>query len=426
MNNNTPTSDPSCQDDFDPNSLPVEIAIAQIKAQTQAIQVTQQIPTENSLGLVLAEPLRSDINVPPHNNSAMDGYAVRAQDIQPNAVNKLTIIGRCLAGETFTGEVIAKSAVRIMTGAPMPDGYDTVLLQEHIERQEEQIVFNTAEKLVSQGQNVRYAGEDIKQGDVILNKGRHITAADMGLIASIGIASVLTYRPITVAFFSTGDELQSISQPLEAGQIYDSNRYTLRGMLIRLGVRYWDMGVIADNPDSLRSAFIQASEKADVIISTGGVSVGEADFTKAILTELGSVNFWKIAMKPGRPLAFGKVNGKLFFGLPGNPVSVMVTFYQFVQQALRECMGETEATPPLMLQAKAQQKLRKRPGRVEYQRGILSTNKTGELIVSGTGDQGSGILTTMSRANCFVILAMQTTTVEAGEMVTVQPFSGLI
>jgi molybdopterin molybdotransferase len=382
----------------------------------------ERVAVRSALQRVLAEPIVSPLAVPAYNNSAMDGYAVRGADLPSSGVGELRVIGTALAGAPFRGQVEPGTAVRIMTGAVLPQDTDTVVMQEQVERHDDIIRIGADHK---PGQNTRLAGEDIQPGTVVLETGRLLTPADLGLIASLGIAEVAVRRRLRVAFFSTGDELRSLGQPLSEGQIYDSNRYTLHGMLTRLGVDMLDMGVIADEQGALEQAFQDASANADAVITSGGVSVGEADFVKQILNQLGEVNFWKIAMKPGRPLAFGKINQAIFFGLPGNPVSVMVTFYQFVQPALRRMLGQTEPVAPLF-QVPVTAPLKKRPGRMEFQRGILERQANGGLVVHGTGDQGSGILSTMSRANCFIILPDASTGAEAGEPVYVQPFEGLI
>jgi molybdopterin molybdotransferase len=309
-----------------------------------------------------------------------------------------------------------------MTGGVMPAGTDTVVMQERVERRGDVIHIGDDNKT---GQNTRQAGEDLKAGDTVLETGRLLQPADIGLIASLGVGEVSVRRKLRVAFFSTGDELRSIGEPLETGQIYDSNRYTLYGMLTRMGVELIDMGVVRDDRTSLQAALDEAARLADAVITSGGVSVGEADFVKEILTSLGQVNFWKIAMKPGRPLAFGKINNAVFFGLPGNPVSVMVTFYQFVQPALQRMMGQQQ-TGSIIIKARSLSKLKKRAGRMEFQRGILQRLADGAMVVYGTGDQGSGILSTMSRANCFIVLAEDCGDVEAETLVDVQPFAGII
>jgi len=304
----------------------------------------------------------------------------------------------------------------------MPNDMDTVVIQERVQQTGGGITIDTDPKT---GSNVREAGEDIAIGDCVLQKGTLLTPAELGLIASLGIANVKVYRSLRASFFSTGDELRSIGDELEDGMIYDSNRYTLYGMLQRLGIEINDMGVIKDNPDDLKHAFSNAAKHSDVVISTGGVSVGEADYIKDVLGEKGQINFWKVAMKPGRPLTFGKIDDAIFFGLPGNPVSVMVTFYQFVQPALQFMTGAAQALQT-KFKVRCESKLKKRAGRVEYQRGILSHNEEGELVVYKTGAQGSGILSSMSRANCFIILPMESEGINAGDTVEIQPFHGLI
>jgi len=412
---------PSCADPQETNSLSVAQARAQISQLLSPITAWQKCALREALGQVLHAPIVSPIQVPPHNNSAMDGYAMHGADIQADTFS-LKQVGIAYAGQPYNGDVLAGQCVRIMTGAMMPANCDTVIMQEHVEVSAETITVHGAQQ---SGQNMRMAGEDIQQNDHVLPAGHRITPADMGLIASLGIGEVIVKRRLRVAFFSTGDELRSIGEQLEAGQIYDSNRYTLYGMLKRLDIDVLDMGVVPDEKQSLRNALEQAANEADVVISSGGVSVGDADYVKEMLAELGQVNFWKIAMKPGRPLAFGKIADALFFGLPGNPVSVMVTFYQFVQPALKLLAGETEHPLPLM-QVMTESKIRKRAGRFEFQRGILSEDEHGRLRVNTTGQQGSGILRSMSVANCFILLDDDCDGVEPGSIVTVQPFAGLV
>ncbi|HEX22637.1 MAG TPA: molybdopterin molybdenumtransferase MoeA, partial [Chromatiales bacterium] len=297
-----------------------------------------------------------------------------------------------------------------------------VIMQENVTVEGERIIIGSGHKA---GQNVRQAGEDLATGECVFSAGKLITPADLGMLASMGIAEVRVQRRVRVAFFSTGDELRSVGQPLGDGQIYDSNRYTLHGMLTRLGVELLDMGVIADRRDDIENAFQNAAQIADVLITSGGVSVGEADFVKETLEKIGEVNFWKIAMKPGRPLAVGRIGQCQFFGLPGNPVSAMVTFYQFVQPALQRLSGQA-VPPPLLLKARTTSKLKKAPGRIDYQRGWLETDDQGELVVQSTGQQGSGMLSSMGKANCFIVLPLESKGIEAGSVVTVQPFAGLI
>jgi len=414
------TPQASCATDELPSVLTVAQAQAQILAHITPLTSWQKVAIRQGLDHVLAETITSPVNVPPHANSAMDGFALRLEDLTANAAT-LKQVGTAFAGRPFMGAINAGECVAIMTGAMMPADCDTVIMQENTERKADLITFHGQAQL---GQNVRLAGEDIAAGDVVLPAGKKLTPADLGLIASLGIAEIRVQRPLRVAFFSTGDELRAIGETLNPGDIYDSNRYTLYGMLKHLGADLLDMGVVKDDPEALRQALITAATEADVILTSGGVSVGEADFIKQILAEIGSVNFWKIAMKPGRPLAFGQILGTPFFGLPGNPVSVMVTFYQFVKPALQKLAGETPE-PPLALQAIAGAAIRKRPGRFEFQRGLLSTID-GQLTVTMTGEQGSGILRSMSLANCFILLDENCSGIAAGETVTVQPFAGLI
>ncbi|HCX88875.1 MAG TPA: molybdopterin molybdenumtransferase MoeA [Gammaproteobacteria bacterium] len=309
-----------------------------------------------------------------------------------------------------------------MTGAVMPEGADTVVMQEHVERRGDEIRVADGQR---QGQHIRYAGEDLAEGATALYSGRRLLAADIGMVASLGVGELPVLRRPRVAFFSNGDELRSIGQPLELGDVYDSNRYTLYGMLSRAGTVFNDLGVVSDDRDQIKNTFLRAADIADVVITSAGASVGDADYVKDVLDEISQVSFWKIAMKPGRPLSFGRIGESLFFGLPGNPVSVMVTFYQFVLPALRRLSGET-TWQPLRLQARALDRLKKRPGRTEFQRGLLSQDETGALVVSTTGEQGSGILSSMSQANCFVILPMDSVGAQPGDTVMVEPFSGLV
>jgi len=406
----------SCLDGYDPDALRVDNAREAILACLSPITEVEQVPIQAALGRVLAEEIVPRINVPAHDNSAMDGYAIRFSDVE----KPLKEIGTALAGKPFHGQLGAGECVRIMTGAVMPPGADTVVIQEVVKKEGERITIPPGQK---KAQNVRYAGEDLKVGVAVLGPGRWLKPADVGLIASLGIGEVRVRRRLRVAFFATGDELASIGQPLKEGEVYDSNRYTVHGMLARLGVEAIDMGVIRDNPVELEKAFRTAAEKADVVITTGGVSVGEADFIKQMMAKLGEVLFWKIAMRPGRPMAFGKIGDALLFGLPGNPVAVMVTFYQFVRDALLHMSGRADAPIPL-LRAVSAESLRKVPGRTEYQRGILFREQ-GEWKVRTTGQQGSGVLRSMSEANCFIVLEHERGQVKAGEAVSVQLFEGL-
>ncbi len=371
---------------------------------------------------MLSAPLIATVDVPAHTNSAMDGYALRGADLPGAGIKAFQLAGTALAGHGYTGTLAADQCVRIMTGAPLPAGADTVVMQEQVQREPDRVLIDARHR---PGQNVRQAGEDIRAGEVVLAPGRRLTPADLGIIASLGHAEVCVHRQPRVAFFSTGDELRSLGEPLGPGEVYDSNRYTLYGMLARLGVAIQDLGVVPDDAPSLSAALRDAAACSDLVITSGGVSVGEADFVKAVLAELGDMAFWKIAMKPGRPLTFGRIGGARFFGLPGNPVAVMVTFYQFVQPALQRLMGCAD-TPPLQLQASCAEPLRKRAGRTEFLRGVLGVDAAGRLSVRRTGQQGSGILRSMSLADCFIVLPEESADVAAGDPVTVQPFAGLV
>jgi molybdopterin molybdotransferase len=410
----------SCLDGYDPNALRVDKARAAILSCLKKIDEYETVPLRQAQGRVLAQEIVPSINVPSHDNTAMDGYAIRSQDFLDQEIS-LTEIGTALAGRPFKGKVGAGQCVRVMTGAVMPEGTDTVVIQEVVKADGRQVVVPPGQKAK---QNVRYAGEDLKVGVPVLQPGRLVGSADLGLIASLGIGEVKVKRKLRVAFFSTGDELASIGKPLQEGEVYDSNRYTLHGMLARLGVEILDMGVVRDDPALLKAAFTKAASSADVVITTGGVSVGEADFVKQLMAELGEVLFWKIAMRPGRPMAFGKIGNAFLFGLPGNPVAVAVTFHQFVRDALLHISGRTDDFAIPLLKVAAGEKLRKVPGRTEYQRGILYQEKN-EWRVRITGQQGSGVLRSMSEANCFIVLEHERGAVAAGEPVQVQLFEGL-
>lgn len=412
---------PTC-DDFDPNSLRVEQAREKILQTMRIINDSEYLAVRSALNRVLAEDIHSSIDVPAHTNSAMDGYAIQGSDIPASGEKNLTVIGKVFAGSPLQATVKAGQCARIMTGGKMPAGTDTVIMQEHATVNDGSITISSDHK---PGQNVRQIGEDLARGDRVFQPGKHLMPADIGMLASMGIAEVPVFRRPRVAFFSTGDELVGVGQPLAEGQIYDSNRYTLYGMLERLGVEFIDMGIIPDQRDKIESAFQAAANHADILITSGGVSVGEADFVKETLEKLGHVGFWKIAMKPGRPLAFGQLGQCQFFGLPGNPVSAMVTFYQFIQPAIKRMMGRQDVAP-LLLPLKCATALKKRPGRTEFQRGIMMTDKNGELVVQSTGAQGSGILSSMAKANCFIVLPLECDRIAEGETVQVQPFVGLI
>jgi molybdopterin molybdotransferase len=422
---------------YDPNALPVAQAQEFIARLVPRIEAVEMLPLRSALGRVLARDVVSPFDVPAHDNSAMDGYALRGIDLAGDGPTRLTLAGTGLAGQPFEGSVEAGRCLRITTGALMPAGLDTVVPQEFVTLAGNTVLVPPG--VVRGGDNRRLAGEDLAAGSAALAAGRLLRPADLGLIASLGAAEVPVRRRLRVAFFSTGDELRSIGEPLTAGCVYDSNRYTLWGMLQRLNVELLDMGVVRDDPAALEAAFRQAAESADAVITSGGVSVGEADYTKRIMAQLGEVLFWRIAMRPGRPMAIGRIGtlpgteGRIdggakqaiLFGLPGNPVAVMVTFYAFVRDALLAMSGATVEPLP-MLRAASTEAIRKKPGRTEYQRGIVSRDGGGQWKVAITGSQGSGILRSMSAANGLVVLRHEQGNVAAGEAVDVLPFDGLV
>ena len=415
----------SCADDYDPNSMPVDKARELIRTYLEPVSAIERVPVRSALGRVLAEEIVSPLAVPGHDNSAMDGYAVRFSDLKADGETTLKRVGESFAGKPWTGAIGAGECVRIFTGGVMPQGADSVVMQERASEANARVQI-AAGALNKAGQNRRFAGEDLKAGQVVFRAGQRMHPAELGMIASLGIGEVSVYRRLRVAFFSTGDELKSVGTALAAGEIYDSNRYTLYGMLTRLGCDIVDMGVIADAPEKVEHAFATAAQSADVVITSGGVSVGEADYVKQLLDKLGEVVFWKIAMKPGRPLAYGKIGTAHFFGLPGNPVAVMITFYQFVRDALLILQGQREIAPLPTFKVPLSAPIRKMPGRTEFQRGILTPDGNGGFTVHTTGDQGSGILSSMSRANCFIVLDTDTGNIAAGELVAVQLLEGLL
>ncbi|MBP1208089.1 molybdopterin molybdotransferase [Duganella sp. 1411] len=417
----------------DPDALPVDEAARLIARRITPVAATETVALCASLDRVLAEDIISPINVPAYDNSAMDGYALRGADLPPDAGADpvtLTVIGVAYAGRPFTRTTAPGECVRVMTGAAMPPGCDSVLPQELAAAIGESGV-TIAHGAIRAGANRRFAGEDLKAGGVALAQGKIMRPADLGLVASLGIAEVTVRRRLRVAFFSTGDELRSLGETLDTGCVYDSNRYTLFGMLARLGCEVVDMGIVRDDPAALEAALRAACRDADAIVTSGGVSEGAADYTRDIMALLGDVAFWKLAMRPGRPLAFGQVrsgdDAAWLFGLPGNPVAVMVSFYMFARPALLRMMGVAEAlAAPRTVRARATEAIRKRPGRTEYQRGIVATGTDGEARVRLTGAQGSGILSSMTEANCIVVLGHGQANVAAGDMVDIILFDGLI
>jgi molybdopterin molybdotransferase len=410
-------SDPSCMDDYDPNAMSVMQARQFIQQFLSPVIEIEHVPVMQSLGRVLAANIVSPSNVPNHNNSAMDGFAFK---FSAN-LKTLKIIGTSFAGKAFAGAVNAGECVKIMTGAVVPNGADTVMMQEKIAIKSDRITLLEEPRL---GANVRLAGEDIKMGQTVLSQGHKMQPADLGLVASLGIGELSLFRPLKVAFFSTGDELVGVGKPLAAGQIYDSNRYTIFGMLSRLGVQICDLGVVPDQPALLETTLLKAARENDVVITSGGVSVGEADFMKGLLAKHGQVLFWKINMKPGRPLAYGKVGNSHYFGLPGNPVSAMVTFYQFVRDALLVLQGASPKPLPTF-KVECTAPIKKATGRTEFQRGVLY-DENGIWKVKPLSNQGSGVLSSMSAANCFIVLDDTVANCDAGKMVSVQLLEGII
>ncbi|WP_318390008.1 molybdopterin molybdotransferase MoeA [Enterobacter sp.] len=406
--------------DFNAGLIPLDTALTRMLAQITPLNEHETLPLAASFGRVTAGDIVSPMNVPGFDNSAMDGYAVRLADLASG--EPLPVAGKAFAGQPFNDAWPAQTCVRIMTGAPVPAGCDAVVMQEETEQTDTGVRFTQA---VRAGQNIRRLGEDIRLGASVFAAGQTLTVAEIPVIASLGIAEVNVVRKIRVALFSTGDELQLPGQPLSEGQIYDTNRLAVQVMLEQLGCEVINLGIIPDNPDLLREAFIRANREADVVISSGGVSVGEADYTKTILDELGEIGFWKLAIKPGKPFAFGKLSQSWFCGLPGNPVSAAVTFYQLVVPLLAKLSGKTTPALPTRLRVRAATRLKKSPGRLDFQRGLLARDAQGELTVSTTGHQGSHIFSSFSQGNCFIVLERERGTVEAGEWVEVEPFNHL-
>ena len=419
----------SCVGGYDPNALPVAQAREFIARLVPRVQAIEMLALRSALGRVLARDIVSAIDVPANDNSAMDGYALRGAELAADAATSFQVAGSTgFAGQALRRDSVgAGQCARIMTGAVMPAGLDTVVPQEFVKLSGDRI--EVPPGIVRSGENRRLAGEDLARGETALAGGRVLRPADLGLIASLGVCEVAVRRRLRVAFFSTGNELRSLGEPLDPGCVYDSNRYTLWGMLQRLGVEVLDLGVVRDDPAALEAAFRAAADAADAVITSGGVSVGEADHTKAVMAALGDVLFWRIAMRPGRPMAIGRIGGAhgpaILFGLPGNPVAVMVTFYALVRDALLAMSGAApEAIPTL--RAASVTAIRKKPGRTEYQRGVVTRADSGGWQVRVSGAQGSGILRSMSEANGLVVLRHEQGDVAAGEPVDVLPFDGVV
>ena len=413
---------------FDPQALSVDKAQEFIQHLVQARPplTTEEIPLMQAFGRVVAEDIISPINVPAHDNSAMDGFALDGKQLGSSPLT-LRVVGTALAGKAWQGSVKSGECVKIMTGAVMPAGLDTVVAQElaTVHTSGDETMVEIPAGILRAGDNRRKAGEDLQRGLPALRAGSSLNPAALGLVASLGIAKVKVYRQLRVAYFSTGDEVLGLGEAMREGAVYDSNRFTVFGLLTRMGCQVVDMGVVRDDPVLLEQAFNKASQNADVIITSGGVSVGEADFTKAMMKKLGDVAFWKIAMRPGRPMAVGRIGECILFGLPGNPVAVMVTFLAFVKPALLQMMGGLPNKTPY-LRAKSAVALRKKPGRTEYQRGFVRTLPDGTLQVEAAGNQGSGVLRSMVEANGLIVLHHHQSSIAAGDEVDVMMFEGVI
>ena len=433
---------------YDPQALSADAVNAFLERLVEPVTQTERVPLFGALGRVLAEDIVSPISVPPHDNSAMDGFAFDGAQLVPGQSLSLKVVGTALAGAAWRGDVARGECVKIMTGAVMPAGLDTVVPQEFTRVDGDTVTVPA--NVVKPGDNRRFAGEDLMAGQPALQKGELLAPAALGLVASLGMAEVSVMRRLRVAYFSTGDEILSLGEPPREGAVYDSNRYTVFGLLTRMGCEVIDLGVVKDQPALLEAAFLHAAREADAVITSGGVSVGEADHTKAMMKKLGDVAFWRIAMRPGRPMAVGRIaapdlkgesasgarrtsasssqndrNPAILFGLPGNPVAVMVTFFAFVRPALLRMMG-ARAEAPVLLRAASEEPLRKKPGRTEYQRGIVTQHPDGRLTVRTTGNQGSGVLSSMVQANGLIVLGHAQGDVAVGDQVSVMMFEGAV
>lgn len=410
----------ACCDTLSPAFLSVEQGREKILSLILPLAETESVAIQECYQRVLAREVFSPINVPAYRNSAMDGYALRSDDLERDSYR---VVAEVLAGSHYAKTVELGEAVKIMTGAPMPLGADTVVMREQATQNGELVSFAGAK--IKAGQNVRQAGEDLAQGQAVFSTGQRLLSPEMGMLASLGFAHADVFRSLKVAIFSTGDEVQAPGGDIEPNSIFDSNRFTLTGLLKRLGCQVIDLGIIEDDEAKMMQVLEQAAKQADMVITSGGVSVGDADFIKSALEKLGHIDFWRINMRPGRPLAFGQIAGKPFFGLPGNPVAVMVSFINFVEPALRKMQGE-QGWQPLKVNAIALEDLRSRQGRTEFSRGVYAFNAQGQLTVRTTGKQGSGILHSMSEANCLIEIAPAIDTVKVGESVTIIPLQGRI
>ncbi len=412
--------DAACCDTLSPAFLSVVQGQEKILSLVNTVSEIEACKIENAYGRVLAEDIISPVNVPQYTNSAMDGYAIRSDDVDRDSYQ---VVAEVMAGHAYDQPLQVGQAVNIMTGAPTPLNGDTVVMREQASQEGDKVTFNGAH--IKAGQNVRQAGEDLAIGSDVFTAGARLASPEMGMIASLGFGEANVFRKLKVAVFSTGDEVQAPGTEQKANSIYDSNRFTIMGMLEKLGCEILDFGILEDNEQLMIEALENASAQADVVMTSGGVSVGDADYIKLALDKLGQIDFWRINMRPGRPLAFGQINNKPFFGLPGNPVAVMVSFINFVEPALRKMQGE-QGWKPLKVNAIATENLRSRQGRTEFSRGIYELDDTGRLTVRTTGKQGSGILRSMSEANCLIEISPAIDTVKAGESVTIIPLQGRI
>ncbi|ELA8378907.1 bifunctional molybdopterin-guanine dinucleotide biosynthesis adaptor protein MobB/molybdopterin molybdotransferase MoeA [Vibrio parahaemolyticus] len=412
--------DAACCDTLSPAFLSVVQGQEKVFSLVNTVSEIEACKIENAYGRVLAEDIISPVNVPQYTNSAMDGYAIRSDDVDRDSYQ---VVAEVMAGHAYDQPLEVGQAVKIMTGAPTPLNGDTVVMREQASQKGDKVTFNGAH--IKAGQNVRQAGEDLTIGSDVFTAGTRLASPEMGMIASLGFGEANVFRKLKVAVFSTGDEVQAPGTEQKANSIYDSNRFTIMGMLEKLGCEILDFGILEDNEQLMIEALENASAQADVVMTSGGVSVGDADYIKLALDKLGQIDFWRINMRPGRPLAFGQINNKPFFGLPGNPVAVMVSFINFVEPALRKMQGE-QGWKPLKVNAIATENLRSRQGRTEFSRGIYELDNTGRLTVRTTGKQGSGILRSMSEANCLIEISPAIDTVKAGESVTIIPLQGRI
>jgi molybdopterin molybdotransferase len=408
-----------------PGLMPLKLALENMLSELTNICQPITLPLSQALGYALSKDLLSPLNVPPFNNSAMDGYALSQADLQSCSAETpvmLKLVGFAMAGTPYIGDINPGECVRIMTGAVLPQDVDSVIMQEQVSVDGDLIVFTHNPKL---GDNVRLEGEDLKKDQPVLKMGHQLTPRDIPLLASLGFANLTVFDKLKVAVFSSGDELKTVGEPLNTGDIYDSNRYGMIAILSRLNVDVIDLGIIKDDKDALREAFLAADTQADIVISSGGMSVGEADFVKDILNELGTISFWKLAIKPGKPFAFGHLPNSVFLGLPGNPVASIATLYQLAVPAIEKLSGIT-SKPRIRFNAVSENNLKKRPGRADFQRGYYSVNELGQIVVSSAGKQGSGILSSMSQSNCFIVLAQESGNVAAGETVIIEPYTHLL